>query len=191
MLCLVVVKRTKVLEPEEMSPGAVQASPRPPMPKANQLEPKRARMERWKKNPAEMEKDMAKQRESLARAEKEDAQVCYWCGVCVRACAGGCVCFLFWPLTFQYGMAASAVSSLTALAMSISKAILEGEDRRDDKCIYFVTYVSEHSRGRERKERDKMQHFEVDAYCVENQPPSSRLLRHKNRDLRDGDDTYP
>lgn len=65
----------KVLEPEEAAPGAVQATPCPPMPKANQLEPKRTRMERWKKDPAEMEKDMAKQRESLARAEKEDAQV--------------------------------------------------------------------------------------------------------------------
>lgn len=64
----------KVLEPEEAAPGAVQATPRPPMPQANQLEPKRTRMERWKKDPSEMEKDMAKQWESLARAEKEDAQ---------------------------------------------------------------------------------------------------------------------
>lgn len=64
-----------MLEAEAVAPGAVQATPHPPMPKANQLEPKRKRMERWKKDPSEMEKDMAKQRESLARAEKEDAQV--------------------------------------------------------------------------------------------------------------------
>lgn len=63
-----------MLDPEESAPGAVQATLRPPMPKANQLEPKRTRMERWKKDPSEMEKDMVKQRESLAKAEKEDAQ---------------------------------------------------------------------------------------------------------------------
>lgn len=65
----------QVLEPEAVAPGAVQATPRPPMPKANQPGPKRARMERWKNDPSEMEKDMAKQRESLTRAEKQDAQV--------------------------------------------------------------------------------------------------------------------
>ncbi|CAM9794372.1 unnamed protein product, partial [Ectocarpus sp. 13 AM-2016] len=65
----------QVLQPEEMAPGAVQATPRPPMPKANQLEPKRARMARWKKDPSEMEKDMAKQREALKKAEKEDEQL--------------------------------------------------------------------------------------------------------------------
>lgn len=65
----------KVLQPEEVAPGAVQATPRPPMPKANQLEPKRARMARWKKDPSEMEKDMAKQREALKKAEEEDEQV--------------------------------------------------------------------------------------------------------------------
>lgn len=64
-----------MLEPEAVAPGAVQATPRPPMPKANQPEAKRARMERWKKDPSEMDKDMAKQREALARAEKEDAKV--------------------------------------------------------------------------------------------------------------------
>lgn len=64
-----------MLEPEDIAPGAVQTTPRPPMPKANQLEAKRARMMRWKKDTSEMEKDMAKQREALAKAEKEDAQV--------------------------------------------------------------------------------------------------------------------
>lgn len=65
----------QVLEPEAVAPGAVQATPRPPMPKANQPEAKRSRIERWKKDPSEMEKDMTDQRKSLARAEKEDAQV--------------------------------------------------------------------------------------------------------------------
>lgn len=53
----------------------MQATPHPPMPKANQLEPKRARLVRWKKDPDEIEKDMAKQREALKRAEREDLQV--------------------------------------------------------------------------------------------------------------------
>lgn len=65
----------QVLEPEAVAPGAVQATPRPPMPKANQPEAKKSRVQRWKKDPSEMEKDMAKQREALARVEKEDAQV--------------------------------------------------------------------------------------------------------------------
>ena len=65
----------KVLEAEDVAPGAVQATPRPPMPKANQLEAKKARLERWKKDPSLIEKDMDQQREALDRAQKEDLQV--------------------------------------------------------------------------------------------------------------------
>lgn len=65
----------KVLEVEDVAPGAVQATPRPPMPKANQLEAKKARLVRWEKDPSLIEKDMDRQREALNRAQKEDLQV--------------------------------------------------------------------------------------------------------------------
>lgn len=126
---LVVVKRTQVLEPEEMSPGAVQASPRPPMPKANQLEPKRARIERWKNNPAEMEKDMAKQRESLARAEKEDALVC----MCV---------FLFVPDLVMRRRPPVAVRLPPSSRKQLWKGGERRMDRRDGKYSgVFITLV--------------------------------------------------
>lgn len=65
----------KVLDTEDIAPGAVQATPRPPMPRANQLEAKRERMLRWEKEPSAIEKDMKGQRQAVQCAQKEEAQV--------------------------------------------------------------------------------------------------------------------
>lgn len=64
-----------MLDAEDVAPGAVQATPRPPMPKANQLEAKKARLQRWEKDPSLIEKEIGQQREALKRAQKEDLQV--------------------------------------------------------------------------------------------------------------------
>ena len=50
-------------------------TPRPLTPKANHLEEKRARLARWENDPSLIEKDMAKQREAVSRAEEKDARV--------------------------------------------------------------------------------------------------------------------
>lgn len=64
-----------MLDAEELSPGDVMATPLPPMPKANQLEAKRARLARWKRDPSVIEKEIAEQKDAVTRAEEKDALV--------------------------------------------------------------------------------------------------------------------
>lgn len=73
-----------MLDAEEFSPGDVMATPLPPMPKANQLEAKRARLARWQRDPSVIEKEIAEQKDAVTRAEEKDALV----SACVRACSG-------------------------------------------------------------------------------------------------------
>ena len=74
--CAFYVSLQQVLDAEEVAPGGVMVTPRPLIPKANQLEAKQARLARWEKDPSLIEKDMADRREAVSRAEEKDLRVC-------------------------------------------------------------------------------------------------------------------